>query len=1123
MPERPAKKRSPSVILPARRVSTVNAGYTQTHQESTQNETREGDSSFISPSPESLKNKFAAVLQNQVFIHITAAMERHQRIIADAKLKEIGKEVAGELIHEKVFDTICRSGDFLSPADEEMISIKARNYVDHFVGVALGLPPDIVERSMGKSHESDQPTVPSISAVGTNPLPVSERQAYSASPATTSRRDIIGTAKPQRVTRKARIQKVSAIRPPMQARRAASASTTSDPPAEETESIVGPQSAGVIHARKRKLARGDMNSDILSDVASDQDTLATEFININTPRPYLGSVARQSIQRGLERVSASNGRFLWDRQEKALHQGIYHIDFSYEELVYVRSFLSSLLPHSQKNLKLDLLIKKQKLKIPELAQQLSSIPPTPVNSVGGRLISTRGPNALTSFLEDGVADKLSSHPKTLRFDLNSNHPRPRRDFSSIIRQREVQGISPAGPRSGQKSYACEIHCMLEDELQSKLEWTGCCGDIWAVAWVDSDTFVCGATAHSDTHNMQYNRPGNLVVGSISKKALNAVPDHRIPRPLITASENVENSLDSMRQTQDHWLYTSVSAISHCKRSGYTFTASFDNNVKVWKASVSNLSPSISVEGTWEQEGKVNFVVTSEFHDFVATASDVYNNAVRVYRLDKANIDNSLFDTYNGEKAAEQAQQLGRSDNWAYYPATIQWGKAESVSHLLLVGYSPRARSGDEVDIPEEKRNSGELCLWNVRDRSRVPISSARTQNVFEVIWHPTLPCFLAATSPYGIFESETKTQVRIFARNDAGGFTPIRTFDCPACDINELTIMPNSLFQCYITASCTDGSTYVWDSGAAGDGAIHVLSHGESLDNPVHDLPREIADTGVKFAAWGKTSSRFYTGGSDGKVYAWDIQRPPGKALVRELLAASGGISAGVFFNDYSMLLIGDATGKVHILSRKEDDAELDDLEEASAQPGATKIRSQIYDKGPRMIKYHPDPPPPVEYKEENLETGVEISRELIRQGFISLHKNRAIGAVQGPNYSDLGLDCCYAHVDDDPSQPLLPYYEVRQQEHRKLNLNLEPELISRLPVVTSGSDLATHLQNLSLDIDLEVLDDSTSTSLVEDKVEVVGDFVFEHEVTPRYDIFKRFKGSRQSTRAGDSLDEQQE
>ncbi|PQE03469.1 WD repeat domain-containing protein [Rutstroemia sp. NJR-2017a BBW] len=320
---------------------------------------------------------------------------------------------------------------------------------------------------------------------------------------------------------------------------------------------------------------------------------------------------------------------------------------------------------------------------------------------------------------------------------------------------------------------------------------------------------------------------------------------------------------------------------------------------------------------------------------------------------------------------------------------------------------------------------------------------------------------------YGTFESETKTQVRLFAQNDAGAFTPIRVFDCPACDINELTIIT------------------------------------KSQDDPVHELPREIADTGVKFAAWGKDFRSIVYG-----------RRPPGKALVREVLAASAGISAAVFFDDYSMLLIGDATSKIHILSRKEDDSEFDDLEGDSVQHGTQK-RNQFH---LRTIKHHPEPPPPIEYKEQSLETGVEISKELIRQGFISLHKDRAIGVIQSPNYSEPGLDYCYAHIDNDPSQPLLSYYEVQQQEHRKLHVNLEPDLI-----VAYRSDLSTHLQNLSLDVDLEALDQGTRTSLSEDKVEVMGDFMFEHELTPRYETFKRFRGSRQSTRVGDSLDEQQE
>ncbi|PQE03468.1 cytochrome b561 protein [Rutstroemia sp. NJR-2017a BBW] len=512
-------------------------------------------------------------------------MDRHQRIIAEAKLKEIGRQKKRLL----------------------------------FVSIALAPPPDTLEQPTEESYKSNQATVSSITAVGTNPLPVSERQTYSSSLATPSRTDMIGSAIPQSATRKVQIQKVSIIRPPLRARRAALASTILDPREGETKSVAGLQSAENFDARKKKVARGDNNNDILSDVSSDQDTLATDSIDINTTNPYRysetqrhtypcdvtasifiaglvvievnkfahngtqfesGHAIRKSPSHStysqithltnpllvgrityilllIQSVigvtqyftpslygSVANAKSIYkhhralgyviavlllaticaatwttfsvkvlkikswaDRQEKVLHEGIYHIELSYEELVYIRSFLASQLPYSQRELKLDRLIKKQELKIPELSQQLSSMPPTSANSVDFGLWL----EYLNLFLADSVANKLNTHPKILRFDLNPN--RPRTEGS--------QGIAPVGPRSRQKSY------------------------------VDYDTFVCGATAHSDTHNMQYNRPGNLIIGSISKEALNAVPDYRIPRPLITASENVENSLDSMRQTQDH--------------------------------------------------------------------------------------------------------------------------------------------------------------------------------------------------------------------------------------------------------------------------------------------------------------------------------------------------------------------------------------------------------------------------------------------------------------------------------------------------------------------------------------------------------------------------------------------
>ncbi|KAG4426940.1 hypothetical protein IFR05_017577, partial [Cadophora sp. M221] len=140
-------------------------------------------------------------------------------------------------------------------------------------------------------------------------------------------------------------------------------------------------------------------------------------------------------------------------------------------------------------------------------------------------------------------------------------------------------------------------------------------------------------------------------------------------------------------------------------------------------------------------------------------------------------------------------------------------------------YSPRSISGNDSDVPELKKNTGEICLWNATNKDQIFIVSAKTQNVFEVI------CT----------------------------FTNVKTLDCPAIDVNELTVKANSLVECFVTASCTNGFTYVWDT-ARGDQPLHALEHGETLDNPDPDVPLDVGDSGVKFAAWGRSSDRFYTG-----------------------------------------------------------------------------------------------------------------------------------------------------------------------------------------------------------------------------------------------------------------------
>lgn len=511
-------------------------------------------------------------------------------------------------------------------------------------------------------------------------------------------------------------------------------------------------------------------------------------------RPYLSFRDRENIRLGCEISDKYPGRFLSRAEQDLLQQSVFHVDLCLEELEFLCKLIQAVKkdtfplssdPRSQ----IIALMSGQESVISAVISIFQKVVNWSGKELGRVLLQKRETTAIEAFLRDAVEGEIASVPSVARIESTPSRRKTQAKppISSLLRQREVYGLVPVRVRRGQQCFKVEMSSHLEDTLVRKSEWTDCCGDISTVSWTGEGTFICGATAHSDFHNMQYNKPGNLVVGSSSLDTLRAVANHRIIRPVIGKAENAENALESMRRTQDPWLYTSVVSTSHSEISGFTFTASFDDTVKVWK--VSEDGSSMDLFGTWNHYGKVNFVVTSNHHERVATASDVYSDAIRVYNFNEEDITDPPYDTYCGERALEQAQEVRRRDTWAYFPATIQWGKAPDVSKFLLVGYSPRSVTAHEIDIPDEKKNSGELCLWNVETGDRVPISSARTQNVFEVMWHPTQPCFLAATSPCGVFEPEIRTQIRLFAQNEFGSFLQIKALDCPAFDINELTIM----------------------------------------------------------------------------------------------------------------------------------------------------------------------------------------------------------------------------------------------------------------------------------------------------------------------------------------------
>lgn len=512
------------------------------------------------------------------------------------------------------------------------------------------------------------------------------------------------------------------------------------------------------------------------------------------PRPYTSEADLENVTKAVESTYVRNA-YLRSRlglDAEAIGSCVIHLGFCSNELELTCRLVTKFLRgrrHSSDDPKENImsLMAGQESNVPKLALLLEQELKRPGKEPARLLLRARGIASLTSFLLDAARQSLAAKPQLVRLQATQQgHALPKSSISALLRGREIYGMTPSRVRRGLNTFETKASSHLEDSLVCRHEWIDCCGDISAVTWTSERAFICGATAHSDHHNMQYNKPGNLSVGSCSQATLRAFADHRIPRP-ISCPSNLPNAPDSVYQTQDPWLYTSVVATSHSDVTGYTFTASFDKTVKVWIVAEDGCS--MDLQGTWVHDGMVNFVVTSEHHERVATASDVSADAIRVYNFDELDINGTPFDTYCGERAKEQALELRRRDTWAYFPATIQWGKAAGVKDFLLVGYSPRSVTGHDVDIPEEKRNSGELCLWNVNDGSRITISSAKSQNVFEVIWHPTQPCFLVATSPCGVFEPDTRTQIRLFAQNEFGTFIHIKAMDCPASDINEMTMM----------------------------------------------------------------------------------------------------------------------------------------------------------------------------------------------------------------------------------------------------------------------------------------------------------------------------------------------
>ncbi|CAI7659331.1 unnamed protein product [Penicillium pancosmium] len=527
-------------------------------------------------------------------------------------------------------------------------------------------------------------------------------------------------------------------------------------------------------------------------------------------------------------------------------------------------------------------------------------------------------------------------------------------------------------------------------MTSKLEpwrwWKGASDDVVSLAWSQDGTMFAAGAISQD----QYNRKNNLVLGDLTRNSLTEIPGHCLtPR-----------TAPSLPPFNDDYRWTTV---SHSEWIGQQlFTASYDKTVKIW-----DIDQSATCVETLKHDSEViGMAYSTHAPKLLATASksfDLWDLRDRTRRI-----------SLPVQRAPRQKTNLVATD--------IAWGQEPAAEHLVVGGMGVAERP-NEIQEPL----GGHLQVWGIEESS---ISTRKvvpnSQHIFNIAWSPTEAQFATASSTLGLpLPRDTRTVVQVYNLSSHSSVVTSR-FPCPAYDINQVTLCPTGF---YITASCTDGSTYVWDERIPHK-MLHKLSHGPSV-LPVsldyHQLEND--DYGVGAALW------------DGVLKQWDIRRSPEDVLVGNTASFTAGITRGLFSDDKSHLLIGEAGGGIHVLSSGPcSDPEPAEMEFFHAPASAY----YEYQSSPSLISY---------------------ANELLHSGQLSLHP--VYGPIQGPQY--VGPYACWARGlkqgQNSRNVPLLEKYRLRQfdgppvKDRHNLDNEAKANVQAFFDIAKARSQLVNHIQ----------------------------------------------------------------
>ncbi|KAK3062974.1 hypothetical protein LTS18_003007, partial [Coniosporium uncinatum] len=476
--------------------------------------------------------------------------------------------------------------------------------------------------------------------------------------------------------------------------------------------------------------------------------------------------------------------------------------------------------------------------------------------------------------------------------------------ASILRQRELGLTAKRGWDRGGGVLSRELKNNMYDTLGPKLSFTGMSNDVMAVAWApDGNLFAAGASAQTDQSSMQYNRQYNLLLGSVSYKALQELPDHWVGRERPTLGVNATRS---MHASVDPRLFQTVSMVDFSPDGRALYSAGYDEVVRVWDTT--NTTPNPLSSNALDHGAAVDMLTVNRHTGFLATGCKRSEKSIRVYRPTEDHQRPAHVESLFASKAKDRPQD-------GILPAALRWGLHPYVSSYLLAGFS--STSDDK-----ERALIGQTCLWDIE--RQFPVSMPNAYNVFDVAWSPHSVNFAVACVAGSNVNRGTRSLIKLFAPKENNRFWSPRELECPAMDINDVVFSPYDPH--IISAGCTNGKTYVWDIRSP-DRILHTLIHGEplmELGDPDH---RERLDTGIRFCSWGEDQTRLFTGSSDGVLKSWNIYRAPEDVLVQNVVSLNSGIMSGAFSSDFTKLVLGEVNGSVNVLEVGNDDIGIRDVE----------------------------------------------------------------------------------------------------------------------------------------------------------------------------------------------------